>query len=222
MIDLQHKKQELFDRILSFIHQYEADHCSSPSLREIASGVGVANSTVCSYLSDLEEWGRITYDSHRRVMSSEFRTHLDDMNVSPYGVGVPVVGSVACGVPKDAEEFIEETVSLPKSIFGSDPLFLLHADGESMIEAGIDDGDLVVIKHQNCAVPGDIVVALVNGETTLKGYFPEPERRRIRLQPANRSMNPIFVPSAEIQGVAVYVIKKIGRMPKSLVKEGLK
>ena len=213
---MQHKKQELYEKILRYIYRYEEANSSSPSLREIAAGVGIANSTVCGYLSDLEDWGRIVYDSHRRVMSAERKNHLDDMNVSSYGIGVPIVGSIACGTPKDASEFIEESVSLPKSIFGSGPLFLLHADGESMIDAGIDDGDLVVIRQQRHASPGDIIVAYVDGETTLKGFFPEPEHRRIRLQPANENMSPIYVPSLEIQGVAVFVIKELGSMPRPL------
>ena len=107
-------------------------------------------------------------------------------------------------------------MSLPKSIFGSDPLFLLFADGESMIEAGIDDGDLVVVRQQRHASRGDIIVAYMDGETTLKGYYPEPEKNRIRLQPANETMRPIYVSSLEIQGVAVYVIKQIGKMPQKL------
>ncbi|MBP5231229.1 MAG: repressor LexA [Clostridia bacterium] len=213
---MQHKKQELYEKIMRYIRLYEERNSSCPSLREIAAGIGIANSTVCSYLSDLEEWGYIVYDSHRRVMSSERKNHIEDMNVSGYGYGAPIAGTIACGVPKDAVQTSEETVSLPKSIFGSDPLFLLFADGESMIEAGIDDGDLVVVRQQRHASRGDIIVAYMDGETTLKGYYPEPEKNRIRLQPANETMRPIYVSSLEIQGVAVYVIKQIGKMPQKL------
>lgn len=209
---MQYKKPELFEKIMRFIYAYEESHQGGPSQREIASAVGITNSSACTYLNDLVRQGRIFFDSRRHPVSAERYAALQDMTVTPYGAGAPLLGSIACGGPKDAEEQFEEIVSLPKSIFGDGPLFLLRADGESMIEAGIDDGDLVVIRQQQTARTGQIVAALVDGQTTLKGFFPEPDRRRIRLQPANASMNPIYVRDLEIQGVAVFVIKELGTL----------
>lgn len=209
---MQHRKAELFDRIMRFICDYESSNRGGPSQREIASSVGLSNSTVCGYLSDLAERGLVVFDNRRHVLSAERMNALEDMNVTPYGTGVPVLGSVACGQMKDAEEQFEESVSLPRSIFGNGDLFILHADGDSMVEAGIDDGDLVVIRRQRTADPGQIVVAYTEGTTTLKGFFPEPEKRRIRLQPANSLMEPIYVSEVEIQGVALFVIKELGPM----------
>lgn len=122
---------------------------------------------------------------------------------------VPVLGAVSCGVPKFAEENIEEYVRLPVALFGKGDFFILRANGDSMIEANIDDGDLVVIKQQNYAEPGQIVVALMDDEATLKRYYPEPEKRRVRLHPENSTMRDIIVKDCIIQGVAVKVLKDL-------------
>ena len=122
---------------------------------------------------------------------------------------VPVLGSVACGVPKYAEENIEEYVRLPVSLFGRGDFFILRANGDSMIEAGIDNGDLVLIRQQNTAETGQIVVALMEEEATLKRYYPEPQWGRIRLHPENSMMTDIYVDSCIIQGVAVKVLKDL-------------
>ena len=106
---------------------------------------------------------------------------------------VPVLGMVSCGVPRFAEENIEEYVCLPVALFGKGNFFILRVNGESMIEAGIDHGDFVFIKCQNHAQPGQIVVALMEDEATLKRFFPEPKQRRFRLHPENSQMNDIYV-----------------------------
>ena len=120
-----------------------------------------------------------------------------------------LVGTIACGTPTLAEENIEEYVDLPSSIFGTGEFFILRASGDSMIEAGIDSGDLVVVKRQSYARAGEIVVALLETETTLKTYYPEPAKSRVRLHPENSSMKDIIVKSCEIQGVATHIIKKV-------------
>lgn len=122
---------------------------------------------------------------------------------------VPLLGNVACGVPKFAEGNIEEYVRLPISLFGRGDFFLLRASGDSMIEAGIDDGDLVLIRQQDTADPGQIVVALMEDEATLKRFYPEPGRHRVRLHPENRRMKDIVVENCIIQGVAVKVLKDV-------------
>ena len=121
----------------------------------------------------------------------------------------PILGSIACGIPKFAEENIEEYVKLPVSLFGSGDFFILKAYGDSMIESGIADGDLVLIRQQNSAEEGQIVVALVEDEATLKRYYPEPKQHRIRLHPENSQMDDIYVDNCEIQGIAVKVLKDL-------------
>ena len=121
----------------------------------------------------------------------------------------PILGKVSCGVPKFAEENIEEYVRLPVALFGRGQFFILRANGDSMIEADINDGDLVLIRQQNYADEGQIVVALMDDEATLKRYYPEPENQRIRLHPENCQMDDIFVSDCIIQGVAVKVLKDL-------------
>lgn len=122
---------------------------------------------------------------------------------------VALLGAVSCGVPTLEEEYIEEYVSLPASMFGKGTFFLLRAKGESMIEAGISPGDLVLVRKQSEAMDGDIVVALVANENTLKRYFVDKENQKIRLHPENKTMKDIIVSDCKIQGVAVKVIKNL-------------
>lgn len=122
---------------------------------------------------------------------------------------VALLGAVSCGVPMLEEEYIEEFVSLPVSMFGKGIFFLLRAKGESMIDAGIATGDLVLVRKQSEAMDGDIVVALVANENTLKRYFVDKENKQIRLHPENKTMKDIIVSDCKIQGVAVKVIKNL-------------
>lgn len=118
----------------------------------------------------------------------------------------PLVGSIACGIPNPSEENYEDTYALPTDIFGSGKLFMLHAEGNSMTEVGISPGDLLVLRKQSSADDGEIVVALVDGETTLKRLY----RRngKIVLHPENKQMKDIIVDDCDIQGVLVSCIKK--------------
>lgn len=122
---------------------------------------------------------------------------------------VMLLGEIACGPFNFGEENILETYRFPKAFTGEGEFFLLRTFGESMIDAGIEPGDLVMIRQQNTARPGDIVVVSVGDETTLKRYYPEPEKQRIRLHPENESMEDMYVTECVIQGVAVKVIKDI-------------
>ncbi|MBQ4574629.1 MAG: helix-turn-helix domain-containing protein [Clostridia bacterium] len=122
---------------------------------------------------------------------------------------VMLLGEIACGPFNFGEENILETYRFPKAFTGEGEFFLLRTFGESMIDAGIEPGDLVMIRQQNTARPGDIVVVSVGDETTLKRYYPEPEKQRIRLHPENESMEDMYVTECVIQGVAVKVIKDL-------------
>lgn len=122
---------------------------------------------------------------------------------------VRLLGSIACGPFNFGEENLLETYRFPTSFTGEGEFFLLRTFGESMIDAGICPGDLVLIRQQNTARSGEIVVVSVGDETTLKRYFPEPEKKRIRLHPENKRMEDIYVKDCIIQGVAVKVIRDL-------------
>ena len=195
------KNQELIKAINQFISDYIDEHGVSPTQREIAEGTGMSKSNVDRYLSYMREAGIVESNGFRSIINKETK------EMHQQSIRVPVLGAVACGIPKFAEENIEEYVSLPVSLFGQGKFFLLRADGESMIEAGINDGDLVLIRQQSSAEPGQIVVALMEDEATLKRFYPE--KNRIRLHPENSSMEDIYVSDCIIQGVAVKVLKDL-------------
>ena len=200
---MRSKNKEYFTLIEKFIDEYREKHGAAPTLREIESGIGLSKTTVSRYLSYMRENGMLDYDSHRNIRTREFQRTREE------SVMVPVLGCVSCGVPKFAEENIEEYVRLPIALFGRGQFFILRANGDSMIEANIDHGDLVLIRQQNYADEGQIVVALMDDEATLKRYYPEPENRRVRLHPENKQMDDIFVDNCVIQGVAVNVLKDL-------------
>ena len=198
------KNAELFKQIEDYINSYkETNNGASPSVREIADELGVNYSTVSRYLKHMREQGMIDYEGHRNITTEENRKTKTETTK------VAILGAVSCGIPKFAEENIEEYVRLPISLFGSGDFYILRANGDSMINAGIEDGDLVLIRQQSYANEGQIVVALMEDEATLKRYYPEPQKRRIRLHPENSSMRDIYVANCIIQGVAVKVLKDL-------------
>ena len=172
----------------------------SPSLQEIADGAGISKTTAHRYVAKLRSDGIVGYSGYRSLVPAR---------VKGGSVMVPVLGRVACGLPRYAKENIEEYVRMPEALIGSGEFFLLRAVGDSMTGAGIEEGDLVLVKRQNFAEKGQIVVALIGEEATLKRFYPEPGKKRIRLHPENPDMTDIYVPSCEVQGVAVKVIKDL-------------
>ncbi|MBO7762096.1 MAG: repressor LexA [Clostridia bacterium] len=197
------KDEQLFTVIMNYIDSYTEENGCSPTVREIADATEISRSTMGRYLQDLIAGGRVMSCGRRSYVTDTERLSRRDF------IRVPILGEVACGLPKFAEENIEDYVQLPASLFGSGDFYMLRANGYSMIDVGISSGDFVLIRRQNTAEPGEIVVALVEEEATLKRYFPEPERRRIRLHPENRIMDDIYVSSCEIQGIAVKVLKDL-------------
>ena len=187
------------ERMTAFINDYQREHGLSPSYRQIMHGIGMSSlNLVQRYVLALEKQGKIK------------RTDLGNIEIPErFNIGettpAPLVGQIACGQPNFAEEDIEGSFALPRAIFGSGSLFMLHASGESMIEAGIADGDLLVLRKANSADDGDIVVAMIDGDTTLKRLFHK--GNKIVLHPENKSMKDIVVPRCEVQGVLVSCIK---------------
>lgn len=159
--------------------------------------------SVQKYLVEMAQKGMIDYNG--RIL----RIHVSDApteRMETYNAGI--LGSVACGIPDDVEARVEEYVPLPVSIFGRGELYILRANGDSMVKAGIDDGDLVVVRKASEARDGDIVVALTEETgTTLKRLFHEKETGRVILHPENDTLRDMVFNSVIIQGVAVKIIK---------------
>ena len=199
---MRRRNVELMNCIIEFAEQYYLENSSSPSVRTIADKFGIGVSTAYRYLLEMDERGLITYDGKR--ISND---RIEKLNSNSGVIRAAVVGSIACGIPNLAEENVEEYVSLSRSMFGDGEFFILRANGESMIDAGIETGDLVVIRKQTCAEDGQIVVALVEDEATLKRLYRE--KGKVRLHPENRAMDDIIVDDCIIQGVAVKVIKDL-------------
>ena len=202
MAGIRKKDTSLMDRIVQCVEAYHFEHNMSPSLQEIATELGIGKTTVHSYLKEMTEKGVLDYNGKSIVTK---RTRKSSNKT----VQVPILGTIVCGAPEFAEEDFEEYVSLPVTLFGNGDFFILRTHGDSMIEKGIENGDMVVVRKQHYASAGDIVVALVDGETTLKMYYPEPEAEQIRLRPANKDMEDIIVKECHIQGIAQHVIKKL-------------
>ena len=197
---MRSKDKTLFIKIEDFINQYSDNHGSCPSIAEISDGIGVPRATTHRYMKQMRDDGIIEYSGFRNITSTKLNLRANR---------IPVLGAVACGIPKFAEENIEEYVRLPVSLFGQGDYFILRAYGDSMVDAHIDDGDLILVRKQDYAEEGQIVVALIGNEATLKRFYPEPKKHRVRLHPENSSMEDIYVPECEIQGVAVKVFKDL-------------
>ena len=196
------KNPEYFKFLENFIDYYIERNDRSPSQREIAAGTGMSLANVSRYLSYMREEGMIDFDGTRNIITRRMQKMNDDT------ISSPVVGTIACGTPIFAEQNIEEYIRLPASWFSKGEYYLLRTKGDSMTGIGIDDGDLVVIRYQEHAEPGEVIVALVDEESvTLKRYYPDDEARMIRLHPENELMDDIYVEPKKlrIQGVAVIV-----------------
>lgn len=194
------KNEATFAKIGVFIGEYTDKHGISPSMAEIAEGTGIPKATVQRYLVKMRSDGVIDYAGCRSIRETK---------AEHASVRVPVLGRIACGIPKFAEENVEEFIRLPVSLFGAGEYFILRAYGDSMTGAGIEDGDPVLIRRQSYADEGQIVVALLDDEATLKRFYPEPKKKRVRLHPENPAMEDIYAPTCEIQGVAVKVFKDL-------------
>lgn len=199
--------QTYLDDILKFVNKYYQDNRVAPTIVQVSSGVGVPRSTTHRYLQELRKRGLLEYD--RGILSAPESAKMKTAYIS-----APLVGSIQCGSPEEEEEFVEEYVSLPVSLFGKGDFYILRAKGDSMVDAGIEEDDLIVIERNCPAKIGDIVVALdPDNQNTLKRYagFDKTERRYI-LKYENEAKYPgevIKVKSFHVQGVARHVIKSL-------------
>ena len=187
-------------RILHYIENYIEVNGYPPSVREIGQAVDLrSTSTVHGHLNRLEKKGLL----HREAMKP--RTIDVTREDKPQMKKVPILGKVAAGMPILAEENAEGVIPLPDSLIGRGEHFILEIRGESMISAGIMNGDYVVVKRQQTAQNGDIVIAMIDDEATCKRYFKEPDR--IRLQPENPRMQPFYSRSVTIVGKVTAVFR---------------
>lgn len=198
---MRQKNPKYMKEIEAFVDDYYTQHHKSPSCREIAENTTLQRSAIQRYLTAMSDQGMIQYDG-RTIRTKRIQNSGSQM--APVGI----VGSIPCGPLMMEEEAIEEYVDLPTNLFGSGEFYLLHASGDSMINAGIDDGDMILIRKQTDARNGEIVVAYVEGEgNTLKRFYLTDDG--VVLHPENSTMEDIKVDHCMIQGVAVWIFKQV-------------
>jgi repressor LexA len=213
-VDLTKRQQEIFD----FIKRYSAQHGYPPTVRDIGKAVGLASSsTVHAHLANLERLGLLRRDPTKpRAIELLDRVREDltgaveDVIGSVRGAvrpGLPLVGHVAAGQPILAEENIEEYVQVPDLAGGETGEYVLRVRGESMRDVGILEGDYVVVRPQDTAADGEIVVALVDDEATVKRFFREADH--VRLQPENAEMEPIRSQDVRVLGRVVGLFRNV-------------
>lgn len=202
--------------ILKFLEREIATRGYPPSVREIGKAVGLSSTaTVHGYIARLEQKGYIKKESQKgrtlRLIKGqkgeEIKTGNKDFYTGKEMVEVPVIGKITAGEPILAVENVTDTFPIPLDFVGNCESFMLTVRGESMIEAGILDGDYILVKKQNSANNGEIVVALIEDEATVKTFYKEKDH--IRLQPENSTMDPIIVPDCQILGKVSGVFRKM-------------
>jgi repressor LexA len=206
-MDLTKRQQEIFD----FIKRYSAKYGYPPTVRDIGKAVGLASSsTVHAHLANLEKIGLLRRDpSKPRAIEMLDRAASSAASSvrSLVRPGLPLVGQVAAGQPVLAEENIEDYIQTPSFAGGGDGEYLLRVRGESMKDVGILEGDLVVVRPQETASDGEIVVALVGEEATVKRFFQEADH--VRLQPENEAMEPILSRDVRVLGKVVGLMRSM-------------
>jgi repressor LexA len=209
-VDLTKRQQEIFD----FIKRYSAKYGYPPTVRDIGKAVGLASSsTVHAHLSNLEKAGLLRRDPSKpraielldRAIENVRDTVESGVRSVVGGARIPVLGQVAAGAPVLAEENIEDYVEVPAAAGGDEAEFILKVKGDSMVDAGILEGDLVVVRRQDTAEDGDVVVALVGEEATVKTFYRESDH--VRLQPENPTHEPIRTRDVQILGRMVGLLR---------------
>jgi repressor LexA len=200
-LSLTKRQQEIFD----FVKRYVSEHGYPPTVRDIGKAIGLASSsTVHAHLANLERLGMLRRDPTKPRAIEVLKDKARDV-VTP--AGLPVVGQVAAGQPVLADENIEEYVPVPGIAGGDDGEFVLRVKGDSMKDAGILEGDFVIVRRQETAGDGEIVVALVGEEATVKRFFRENDH--VRLQPENDAMEPIRTRDAQVLGRVVGLCRRV-------------
>ncbi len=203
-MELTQRQQEIFD----FIKRHSAAHGYPPTVRDIGKAVGLASSsTVHAHLANLEKAGVLRRDpSKPRAIGLRDRPGAGSRRGGGAG-HLPLVGQVAAGQPVLAEENVEDYVAVPRAAGGEEGEFVLRVKGDSMIDAGILEGDFVVVRSQDTARDGEIVVALVGEEATVKRFFREADH--VRLQPENSRLEPILSRDVRVLGKVVGLFRSV-------------
>ena len=200
-LDLTKRQKEIFD----FIRRYASKHGYPPTVREIGKAVGLGSpSTVHAHLANLEKIGLLRRDP-TKPRAIELLVERAKRVVR--GNGLPLVGEVAAGEPVLAEERIEEYIDLPAQVGGEEGDFILRVKGDSMKDAGILAGDYVVVRAGEDAADGEIVVALLEDDATVKRFFRE--NGTVRLQPENKSYKPIRSRDVRVLGTVVGMFRSL-------------
>jgi repressor LexA len=200
-MNLTKRQQEIFD----FVKKHVNEHGYPPTVRDIGKAIGLtSSSTVHAHLANLEKLGVLRRDPTKPRAIEVLKDKAKQVVTPP---GLPVVGQVAAGQPVLADENIEEYVPVPGIAGGDDGEFVLRVKGDSMKEAGILEGDFVIVRRQETAGDGDIVVALVGEEATVKRFFREDDH--VRLQPENETMEPIRTREAQVLGRVVGLCRRV-------------
>jgi repressor LexA len=199
-LNLTKRQQEIFD----FIKRYSARHGYPPTVRDIGKAIGLtSSSTVHAHLANLEKLGLLRRDPTKpRAMEI-----LEKAKRAVLPSGLPLVGRVAAGSPLLAEENIEEHLDVPSVAGGDEGDYVLRVAGDSMKNAGILEGDYVVVHQQDTARNGEIVVALMGEEATVKRFFKETDH--VRLQPENEALEPILTRDVQVLGRVVGVFRRV-------------
>lgn len=200
---MRRKDPEVKENIIEFAEDFYFKNRRSPSTSEIARGVGIGSKgTIHRYLVEMADEGMITYDGKdittRKILQTSPFTKAEFFN-----------GPIPCGTPDQIEASVDEYVNLPTAIFGKSNYYIIRTTGDSMINAGIESGDLVVVEKTTEAKNGEIVVALHDNASTLKRVEYDEEHGYAKLIPENDFMQPIYVDKLEIQGVARFIIKAL-------------
>lgn len=201
-------------QIYEYIKEYQKENGYPPSVREMAAAVGLSSpSTVHAHLSALEDHGLIKRDASKPRALEVFNedgtsTKLASVDEQPDRgtISLPLIGRVAAGIPILAEQNVEDTFTLPTEIATDSSSFVLEVHGNSMINAGIFNGDYIIVREQKSAMNGEIVVAMIDGEATVKTFYKE--RGRVRLQPENDAMEPIYAVNPVILGKVVALLRR--------------
>lgn len=200
---MQHKNEEYFHRIETFINQFYELNGVFPANYIIADALSLSTATISRYINQMKKDGRLVIGKNNKPQTVKLKKLITET------VSIPIVGSISCGTPILAEENIENYILFPKAELNDGEYFFLRATGESMINIGIEAGDLVLVKKQDYIDEGDVAVVLLENDATLKRVFIDEHNHRIRLHPENDSMYDFYVQDCIIQGLAVKVIKDI-------------
>jgi repressor LexA len=207
-MDLTKRQQEIFD----FIRRYSAKYGYPPTVRDIGKAVGLASSsTVHAHLANLEKIGLLRRDPSKpraiELLDRAVGSAVESVRGIVRSEGLPLLGAVAAGQPILAEENIEDYISVPEIAGGEEGEYLLRVRGDSMKNAGILEGDFVVVRPQQTARDGDVVVALLGEDATVKRFFREQDH--VRLQPENEAMEPIRSKEVKVLGRVVGLLRTL-------------